>query len=96
MREELLKILQGDLEEARVNQICEMVDKKLEWLRRRLTGHAILKNREDADGSEPEDWTVGLEYVDARIDDLKTYLKPTCDGECNHDFCEGKQPTKSV
>lgn len=22
-------------------------------------------------------------------------LKP-CDGECNHDFCEGKQPSKKV
>jgi hypothetical protein len=66
MREEIEKVLCGDLEEERVNQICEVIKNKLEWLRRRLQGDSLTT------GNDEE--LVSMEYVDARIDDLEVYL----------------------
>lgn len=63
MKDKIIDILQGDLEEARINEICEMIKGELEWLRRRLHGHS------------KDDKSVLLDYVDARIDDMEVYLK---------------------
>jgi len=63
MKEKIEEIVKGDLEEARIVELCEMIKKELEWLRRRLNGHTR--------GDE----YVSMDYVDARIDDMEVYLK---------------------
>ena len=66
MKENLEKILQGDLEEARINEICSMIQKELEWLRRRLQGHSFQTGAKEH--------IVSMDYVNARIDDMEEYL----------------------
>lgn len=65
MKKELEKILCGDLEEERVEQILGLFGKRVELLRRRLHAHAR--------GQLPH---ISEFYVDARIDDLMVELAP--------------------